>query len=522
MKLIRNTLIFLCLISTLVFSFVSCGEKESLRLAADKTTAKHGEVVIFNTTHVTKKGEVLTDDVTYEITSGSENGTLEGNKLTIAATAKDNAVIKVVSKKGDLVSNEISVTVNIPENKLSISADKTVAQRGETVTINVQLTEDDKPLAAEEANLTITKGAEAATLVGTKLKIKDDAANGTEIELVATYKELTSNTVKVTVTIPVTGITASATKSFIPAGSFVTLQKTFAPVGAFGDVEWLITAGAEFCTVSGDMLAVNDNAPDGEIIKVKAKCGSVVSNELTFTVGDGTEESFLLLLSQSSLTVDRNSNVDTLLEVEIFDGDLQLVTDRTVAFEITRGSEYLTITQEGNVCYFEALGHGEATVRVSLPGTNVSKTAEVKVVVPPESIKLPEVFVERLNLAYNFSMIDITSGLADRLVFDAGVLGTNVCKDIKYTFVHEDGTTGEDVAVWADGKITFKKEGRVTLTVSSDSGSRNEVSASYSFEINKGYNVRNYSELKALLENPSYNGEIINVVVTEKPTGANG
>ncbi len=519
MRILKSTLAILCLISILVCSFVSCDEKESLRLSADKTTAKQGEVVIFSTTHVTKKGEAITDEATYEITAGSEYATLTGNKLTISATAKDDAVITVVSKMGELVSNSVSVTVNVPENNIAISADKTVAERGEIVTITVSLTEDGQAIPADDAVLEITKGQDAATLVGTQLTISDSAAHGTEIELVAKYKELSSNTVKITVSIPVVGITISASKSFIPAGSFVTLQKVLSPAEAVGNVEWVVTEGADLCTVSGDILAINEDAADDSIVKIKAKCGDIESNELAFTIGKEVK-SFLLMLSQNSLTVDRNSTTSTLLDVEILDDKLQSVTDRTVSFEIISGAEYLSINPSGNSCYFTALGHGDAVIRVSLPGTNISQTASVKVIVPPSSIRLPEMFIERLGLDYSFSMIDPGTNRADRLDFNASAVGTNICTTLKYSFIHEDGSTGDAVATWADGKITFKKTGRVTVTVSSDSGSRNEVSASYSFDINRGYNVRNYTELKNRLENDSYNGEIVNVVVTSKPTGA--
>ena len=521
MRLFKKTLLFLCLISVVMGAFASCAERESLRLSADKTTAKHGEVVIFSAVHVTMKGETNAESATYEITAGSEFATLAGNKLTVSNTAKNGSIITVVAKMGEMVSNAVSITVIIPENNISISADKTVAQRGEIVDVTVTLTEDGQAIDSANATLTITKGGEFAKLVGTKLTINDDAANGSEIELSATYKDLTSNTIKITVSVPVTGITISASKSFVPAGSFVSLQKGLSPVGAVGDVEWVVTEGAEYCTISGDLLAVNADASKGATIKVKAKCGEVESNELSFTVGEETE-SFVLLLSQNSLVVDRNGTSATVLDVEILDSKLQPVTDRTVDFEIINGAELISIIPNGNVCSFSAVGHGEAVLRVSLPGTNISKTASIKVIVPPEAIQLPEMFIERLGHAYNFSMIDPGTGLADRLPFDASALGTNVCSTLKYTFAHEDGSIGDDVAVWADGKITFKKEGRVTVTVSSDSGSRNEVTSSYSFEVNTGYNVHNYSQLKELLESNSYNGEIINLVVTEKPTGANG
>lgn len=519
MKLFKHALVFLCILSLLLVTFVSCGEKDSLRLSADKTTAKHGEVVIFSTVHVTKKGEALTDAATYEITAGAESATLDGNKLTIGATAVDGTTITVVAKMDGLISNAITVTVDIPENNISISADKSTALRGEIVTVTVDLTENGQAIAADDAVLTITKGAEAATLVGTKLTIAQDAAHGTEIELSATYKELISNTVTVTVNVPVTGITVSASKSFVPGGSYANLQKALSPAGAVGTVEWIITEGVSLCAVSGDVLIVNADAADGSTIKLKAKCGDVLSNELTFTVGE-EEESFLLLLSQNALTVDRNGTSATLLDVEILNSKLQAVNDRNVTFELVSGSEFLALVPDGNVCSFTALGHGEAVLRVTLAGTNISKTATVKVIVPPDAVKLPEVFTERQNLTYNISMIDPGTGLADRLPFDATTLGTNVCTTLKYSFTHEDGSTGDEVATWADGKITFKKQGRVTVTVSSDSGSRNEVSASYSFYVNNGYNVSDYAELKTLLESNAYNGEIVNIVVTEKPVGA--
>lgn len=519
MRIFKKSIALLCLISTLVLSFASCGETEFLRLSADKATVKPGEVVIFSSTHVTKKGEALTDAATYEITAGAENATLNGNKLTVSDTAKDGAVITVVSKMNGIVSNEVSVSVRVPQNSISIAADKSIAQRGEDVTVAITLIEDGNTIAADDAELEFVSGSEFATLVGTKLTINDDAANGSVIELVAKYKDLTSNTVKVTVSIPVVGITASASKSFIPAGSFVTLQSVLSPVDAVADVEWVITEGADICTVSGNILAVNEDAADDLIIKVKAKVENVESNELVFTVGKEVT-SFILSLSQNALTVDRNGATDTVLGVDIYDSNLQGVTDLTVSFEIISGAEFLTITPDGNTCHFTALKHGDAVVRVSLPGTNISKTASVKVIVPPDAVKLPEVFVERLGHAYSFSMINPSTNKADRLDFNAVAVGSNACTDLKYTFIHEDGSIGDAVATWADGKITFKKEGRVTVNVSSDSGSRNEVSASYSFKVNKGYNVRNYTELKNLLESNSYNGEIVNVVVTTKPTGA--
>ena len=518
MKILRNTLILVCVLSLVLVSLVACGAKETLKLSADKATAKRGEVVVFSTIHATKKGEAATDAATYEITAGSENGTLDGNKLTIAETAADGATITVVSKMNDMVSNEVTVTVVIPENSISISVDKATAQRNEIVTVTITLKENGQTIAADDAVLSIKSGAESATLVGTKLTIAADAANGAVIELSATYKELTSNVVRVTVSVPVTGVTASAAKSFIPSGSYTTLQSTLSPAGAVGTVEWVITEGGTLATIAGNALMVSADAEDGQTIKVKAVCGSVESNELTFTVGE-EEESFLLSV-QKELTVDRNGATTALLDVEVLNSKLQVVTDRGVSFEMISGAELVTLIPNGNTCSFVAVGHGDAVLRVTLNGTNVSRTVNVKVIVPPEAVRLPAVFAERQSLIYNISMIDPGTNLADRLPFVGTPIGANACQTLKYTFTHADGTTGDEVATWADGKITFKKQGRVTVTVSSDSGSRNEVAVSYTFNVNEGYNVSTYGELKGLLESAGYNGEIINIVVTDKPVGA--
>lgn len=520
MKLLKNVIITLCVLSLLLVAFVACEAEEHLRLEADKTTAKHGEVVIFTATHVTKKGEAPAADPTYEITAGTDIATIEGNKLTISTTAKHGDTITVVAKSGELTSNTVTVTVNIPENSLSIQASKQTAVREEIVSIAVALTENGQAVGTDDVVLTVTKGAEAATLVGTQLTIKADAAHGTVIELVATYKEMTSNTITVTVDVPVSSITAASSVSSVLPGGHATLQYTLAPIGAAGSVEWAITEGADHAVIAGNALLVNSGVPFGTQIKVQAKCGEIVSNTLTFTVGDANSAEYYINLSNSTLTVDRNGSAATVLSADIYNYHMQPVTDKTLQFEVIEGAELLALNTSGNTCTFTALGHGNAVVRVSVEGTNTAETVTVKVIVPPDAVKLPEMFAERQGYVYNVSMINPGTNLADRIPFMASVLGNNVCTTLKYTFAHEDGTTGNEVATWGDGKITFLKAGRVTVTVSSDSGSRNETVATYTFNVNRGYNVRNYAELKALLESAGYNGEIINVVVTDKPVGA--
>jgi len=62
---------------------------------------------------------------------------------------------------------------------------------------------------------------------------------------------------------------------------------------------------------------------------------------------------------------------------------------------------------------------------VRIVGTDIVETADVKVIVPPDAVKLPEVFAERTQLldGYAFSLVD-------SLPFVPSVLGNGACTDL--------------------------------------------------------------------------------------------
>ena len=261
-----------------------------------------------------------------------------------------------------------------------------------------------------------------------------------------------------------------------------------------------------------NLLVVDQNAALDTVIKVKAVSGSVESNVLEFKVISGKSEKLFINLSNNELTVDKFGGSQVLLKASVYDVELNLIEDKKVIFEVIQGSEYLEVSYENNICSFNALGHGAAIVRATIEGTSYSQEAIVNVIVPPTALQLHDVFADRIGYEYNFSKVDA-------LKFPVEILGENACEDLVVSFKDELGNSGDQVATYnaTTKEITFNTTGEVTVTVSSNSGSRKEASVSYTFAINEGINVYTFEELKATLESSSYNGQIINIVVLEKP-----
>ena len=413
--------------------------------------------------------------------------------------------------------------------ELVLSADKQVAKRGETVTLSVTKDGTAVPFAKGEITFSVAEGAEYVNVVDDKISIKSDAADDAVIKVVAKSGETTSNTVEIKVDVPLVSIEASAGNvTEAQRGSSVVLTKVASPANCNDAISWVIVEGADYATISGDVLVVKATAPTNTVIKVKAVSGKVESNVLTFTVPATQEEinsaRYWLSFDEDKITLDRNGISSPVLEVSAFNYNFEAVNDLTIDFTVENGAEFLEITPNGYTCALAVKGHGTATVRATVRGTDVYKDATVNVILPPEQLKLPGVFVERPGYVYNFSMVDPATAAAEMLPFEVSAVGTNVCGAYELVFTHEDGTVGETVAVYENGNITFKKTGIVTVTAKSTSGSRVETTASYKFNINNGYNVSTFEELRDLANNAAYTGNLpINVVVLEKPDGsANG
>ena len=378
---------------------------------------------------------------------------------------------------------------------------------------------------------TITEGASAAGISGDVLVVNSDAAIGTVIKVQAVCGTVVSNELTFTVGYAITGITASAIGSTsLNKGATGALNAFVTPSNASATYTWVIVEGSSYATIAANsnIIVIHEDAPTGATIKVRAVCGEIESNDVVFTVLPSQDEiqdeldknSYFISLSEDSLVVDKKGSSAPTLSAEVYNRKGELIENMPLSMSVIKGAEFLSITQNGADCYFTALGHGKATVEVKIAGTDIVETADVTVIVPPEAIQLPEVFGERNKIQYAFSLLNHTTGAAETLPFVPTILGTNVCTDLAFTFAHESGATGDEVAVYENGAITFKMTGKVIVTVSSASGSKTEAKVSYTFDINDGYNVYTYAQLQQLMKSSAYNGQQINIVVLEKPDGS--
>ena len=516
MKSMRKVSI-ICLLMILAVAFAACGSLE-LVLTADKTTAAPGETVTLSATIDGKPAS----EVTYSITEGAEYATIEGDKLTVKTDATAGAEIEVVAKTSTLTSKTLDIDVVVPVESIEASSNGTVSViPGGSVILQKTVTPAG---ASGTIAWVIEEGEGLAAISGDVLVVSGNAPIGSTVKVHAECGEIKSNTLTFTVGVPVTAIEISANGSTeIVKGNSVTMSETLTPADASAvAITYTIVEGEDYATVNGKTLTVKSDAPTGTEIKVKATVGTVESNVLTFTVlptqAEINQTNYFMSFEQDKITVDKNGAYAPSLVVEIYNYNFEEVSNLEIDYEIVSGSDLLSIAADGYKCSLSALGHGTATVKATIRGTDVSKTATVSVIVPPESITLPGVFVERPGYTYNFSKVNPLTSAPELLPFVATADGANVAKNLRYTFTHQSGATGDTVATYADGKITFNMTGDITVTVTSVSGSAVETSVSYRFNVNEGFNVYTFEEMRTLAANPAYTGNLpINVVVLEKP-----
>ncbi len=520
---------------------------ENIIISANKNTVVRGDEIVID---VNVLPENHTDEVRLIITQGADHATLVGKTLVISDEAPDGTVIKVKAIGDEAGSNELTFTVKVevvtkPAQSVTISTDNLNPIAGSRVEINCVVDPRD---TTDTVRFVILEGGEIAQMVGNILVISDTAEKDAVIKVQAIAGDVESEVLEFTVKplheeilIESIEISAEGGVEQVLAGNTVNINVEKTPVDATQQISWVLLEGsARYAKMDGNKLVINSGVRAGTVIKIKARATNgdtrIDSNVLTFTVAPSEEEilanTFYIDLSETVITLDKKGTgaIPTLI-AEVYNGLYDKVEGKEIIFTIIDGAQYLDIDSIGSNCTFLSLkGHGTVVVEARIKGTDVVETATVKVIVPPDSITIPEVFSERNDIEYSFSLLDHEiSGASSNVVKEAGAsklpfafsaVGSELsCKDVAISFTHESGKVGDEVAVYENGCIIFKMTGKVVATVSSVSGSANEASISYTFNINDGYNVNTFEEAWLVIRNSAYNGQQINFVVLEKPVG---
>ena len=459
--------------------------------------------------------------------------TILDDKANVGKTVKFHAVI------GGIKSNTVTVTIGVKLTGLNIaigSKTELSIEPGDEKSIIV--TYNPTNATIKDVEWIIKKGADLATIENGIITVKSGNDNiGAEIVFYAKCDGKESNKITVTVGTPISDITISTlgNKTGIVKGEYAALDIELTPDNASEKlIGWIFTAGGDIATIKNNVLTVDPNAPTDATIRVMAHFNNkVFSNELEFTVLATQEEidarKYSLDITFNGNTVDKKGSNTTIASCEVYNLLGQLITDKEISVSVDKPN-LLNVTQEstdnGIQLIFTALGHGDVVITISLvEDTNVYEKAKLKVIVPPEAVDLPEVFKERVDIVYDFSMKQPGSTVYETLPFAPFIRGDALaCQEYNVTFRHASGEEGDSVATYDYNSktITFKKTGKITVMVSSKSGSYVNPTNTYTFNINEGYNVHNYIELKTLVGQSYYDGQTINIVVTEKPVAENG
>ena len=459
--------------------------------------------------------------------------TIKDGVLTIGKNAPAGTQIIVYAASGS-VKDEMTFTVGVALEKIDISiggsTENINIDPGATSAITSVLTPSNA--SDTEINWVITEGNDYATITNGFITINADAPIGAVVKFHAEIVGITSDDIAVTVGTPITGIEINALKTDIVKGEGTTLSAILTPSNASTSlIKWEIIDGNEFAELVGTNLMIKADATTGETITVRASFGDV-SDEIVFTVMPTQAEidatTYRLSLSAPSVNFDKYGTSAPVIKATVYDRNYNVVEGLDIEFDVVEGDNLFTFTQNGAVCTLNnAVAHGTAKIRARIVGRDdvAFQDATINVIVPPERIDLNGVFKENPKLEFSFSKVD-------SLPFSYTTVpaaGTTPCQDVAYTFTAEDGTTGDDVAVYEDGKITFKKTGKITLDITSTAGSRKEASVKYAFDINEGFNVETYEELSKIINATEingdghtvskYKGEPINLVVLDKVIG---
>ncbi len=398
----------------------------------------------------------------------------------------------------------IFTACNSDKIKLTAENDATTLKPGQSI----QLLVDNKE--PENYTFNITEGENLATVSNDGvLTMKATATPGETVKIVAKKSSVTSNTLTITVgSINLTALSATASASEVLRNNSYTLTYTATPQNTTETISWHFIEGSNLAEIVGNRLIINSNATYGGTIKVKAQGETISSNVLEFTVVQYSSEG-LFLSGDDSVELLDAAQANHTYTIEVLNAGGQKVDNKgsELNFDFINSSdeELVEVTQSGYNFVLKAIGHGTATLRITLG--ELYHDVEINCVKAPDAIYLPEVLQTKNNIEFKTAKDAVIEN------FNFIIDGENVCEDLLYTFETLDGSNWVDNAnagTYANGALTLKTEGKVKVTATSNSGSVFEKSASFIFDVNDGINVSTFEEFHDQVK--ASTGRAINIV----------
>ena len=377
---------------------------------------------------------------------------LAEGKVTVIAVSAGTAVVTVTASNGLTAKCQVTVS-DVEATEIILSKTETVLEKGKTETITATVKPDnttDKTVTWTSGNekiVTVTDGVITAVGAGTA-------------KIVASCGDVTAECL-VTVEVPITGIvldkTELALENKITGDNTIyataVIKATIQPEDATGDKEITWTSSDEqVVTVKdGNVTAVSDGTA---IITATTSNGKTKTCNVTVTSTEIKD-----LIAAEEITLDKT-------EGELEEGQTLQLTATITPEEATikecnwssSDETIATVNANGLVTAKKA---GTATITVTTKdGSELSKKCEITVT--PAKIAVTGITLDKIST-------QVQEGKLVQLV--ATVTPDNATvKDCEWTSSDETIAT-----VDANGLVTTKKAGKVTITVTTKDGS--ELSA---------------------------------------------
>ena len=390
----------------------------------------------------------------------------------------------------------------VTELRLSLTnSSKLSYSPGETVNLTIEANAE-----FDENNITlvVTNANSDVTIMGSSLKINEDAQPGQTITLYATYGEIISNTLTFSVAhIEANEIFLNIDQDVFYSSEIIALSATYLPTNATRPLEYTIVEGQDKASIiDGNRLSINGNAQTGDKIRVCAKMGEVYSEPFEITVTALTDNMISgFMFNNSSLTID--SSIDSLSQsiyISAYVGDdFREITTNLPTLTVAEGEDVIRIIDNNHI---EALNSGSATISAKYKNFEEQQLT-VTVNMTPDQVRLPENFREVADYNYaHFQAIE----------FSPSIINSHGSEDLKMmvsgtlnaTFLSEDGVWksengSQDISY--DGKeLTINTIGDYELYFESLSGCAVEVqSPKMTLSINNGTNVSTKEEFISAL-----------------------